>query len=314
MKYKTTFWLFLMALMPAYSFAQQTPLVNHVFFNKVHQNPAFAGLQSEICANIINRQQWIGMEGAPKSTILTINSPFSLFGSSSGIGISLMDDRIGYEKTFAGKLDYSYIHNLSAGRLSFGLKLGIFSKSFEGSWKTPDGIGVPGDPALPQEKAQDLIFDLGFGAVYTLHNFYIGLSGMHLTEPQFKFSNENKVSYLRRHYFLMTGYKLDMATTPVELLPNLLVQFDKASPQFVISINAIYNKKFWGGVTYRTMSEISANLGIELFNGIKIGYSYGVSLSKMISTNEGSHEIMIGYCFNLEFGGIPQKYRSVRFL
>ena len=51
-----------------------------------------------------------------------------------------------------------------------------------------------------------------------------------------------------------------------------------------------------------------------LFNGIKIGYAYGLNLSKLIKTNGGSHEVMIGYCFNLGFGGTPQKYRSVRFL
>ncbi len=304
----------LLILFTTYAFSQQTPLLNHVFFNKVHQNPAFAGLESEICANIINRQQWLGMDGAPQSTVLTINSPISLFGTNSGIGISILDDRIGLEKTFGGKIDYSYIHSLGAGRLSIGVKLGVFNKSFEGTWKTPEGIQFPNDPALPQEKAQGLVFDMGFGAVYTLSNFYVGVSALHLTEPKFKFSNENNISYLRRHYFLMTGYKLDISSTPIELHPNLLVQFDEASPQFVLSLNATYNKKFWGGVTYRTMSEVEANIGIELFNGIKIGYSYGMSLSKMISTNEGSHEIMIGYCFNLELGGIPQKYRSVRFL
>ncbi len=294
--------------------SQQSPLLNHLFFNKVHQNPAFAGLQDEICVNIINRQQWMGMEGAPKTTVLTANTPISLFGTNSGLGISIMDDRIGMETTFSGKIDYSYIHNIGIGRLSFGIKLGIFNKSFEGTWRTPDNKQFPGDPALPQEKAQALVFDLGLGATYSLNNFYLALSAIHLTQPEFKFSNENHVSYLRQHYFLMTGYNLNIASNSIELSPNLLVQFDKSSPQFVISINATYNKKFWGGVTYRTMSELEANLGIELFNGIKIGYSYGLSLSKMLKANEGSHEIMIGYCFNLELGGVPQKYRSVRFL
>ncbi len=313
MKHKITFSLILILIVGSAA-AQQTPLLNHVFFNKVHQNPAFAGLQGEICANIINRQQWIGLEGEPKSTIFTINSPISLFGTSSGVGISLMDDRIGLEKTFAGKIDYAYIHSMGLGRLSVGVKLGVLNKSFDGTWKTPDGAKFPTDPALPQENAQDLVFDIGMGMVYTINNFYLGVSALHLNEAQFKFSDENKVSYLRRHYFVMTGYKLDIPSTSIELSPNFLVQFDKASPQFVISLNAAYNKKLWVGVTYRTMSEISANLGIELFNGIKIGYSYGVSLSKMVSTNEGSHEIMLGYCFNLDFGGVPQKYRSVRFL
>ena len=110
------------------------------------------------------------------------------------------------------------------------------------------------------------------------------------------------------------SWSLDLASSPIEILPNILVKYDGASPQFTINLNAVYNKKFWGGVTYRTTDALDINVGIELFNGIKIGYAYGLNLSKLIKTNGGSHEVMIGYCFNLGFGGTPQKYRSVRFL
>jgi hypothetical protein len=81
-----------------------------------------------------------------------------------------------------------------------------------------------------------------------------------------------------------------------------------------LNVNALYNKKFWGGVTYRTLNSMDVNLGIELFNGIKIGYAYGLNFSKLIKTNSGSHEVMIGYCFSLGVTSNPQKYRSVRFL
>lgn len=290
--------------------AQQDPQFTHYSFNKVHFNPGFAGMQGEICANIINRQQWVGFEGAPQTTALTINSPLNLFGINSGVGISIMDDRLGFEKNFSGSIDYAYIHSLSVGTLSFGVKLGIFNKAFDGTWETPEG-GT--DPVLPQEKDESLIFDMGFGAVYTLDNLYVGISATHLAQPKFKLA-KNQISYLKRHYFLMAGYKLDLASSPIEILPNILVKYDGASPQFTINLNAVYNKKFWGGVTYRTTDALDINVGIELFNGIKIGYAYGLNLSKLIKTNGGSHEVMIGYCFNLGFGGTPQKYRSVRFL
>jgi len=97
-------------------------------------------------------------------------------------------------------------------------------------------------------------------------------------------------------------------------MPNMLVKYDGASPQFTINLNALYNKKLWGGVTYSTTEVMDVNIGIELFNGIKIGYAYGLNLSKFLNTNKGSHEVMLGYCFNFEFSKAPQKYRSVRFL
>jgi len=112
----------------------------------------------------------------------------------------------------------------------------------------------------------------------------------------------------------MTGYKLDLSSSPIEVYPNLLVKYDGATPQISINFNAVYNKKFWGGVTYRTTDILDINLGIELFNGIKIGYAYGLNFSKLIKTNTGSHEVMLGYCFNLDIGPAAKKYRSVRFL
>ncbi|MCF6242189.1 MAG: type IX secretion system membrane protein PorP/SprF, partial [Bacteroidales bacterium] len=98
------------------------------------------------------------------------------------------------------------------------------------------------------------------------------------------------------------------------LSPNLLIKSDAASAQITINLTATYNKKFWGGVTYRTMDAIDVMAGIELFNGIRIGYAYGLNFSKLISTNGGSHEVMLGYCFSLGFDKSPQKYKSVRFL
>ena len=305
-----------------YVSAQQTPLLSHAFFNKVHQNPAFAGLQGEICANVINRQQWIGLEGAPQTTVFTINSPLNLFGINSGVGISLADDRLGFETNFSGSIDYSYIHSLSVGTLSFGVKLGIFNKAFDGTWELPDGssgqTGGTGDQNLdnvvPDQKDQGLSFDMSFGAVYTLDDFYVGVSSMHLTQPTFNLKSGKELPYLKRHYFLMTGYKFDLSNKPIEIYPNLLVKYDGASPQFTINFNTVYNKKFWGGVTYRTTDALDINIGIELFNGIKIGYAYGLNLSRLINTNSGSHEIMIGYCFDIGICRVPQKYRSVRFL
>ncbi len=291
--------------------AQQDPLLSHIFFDKVYQNPAFAGSQGEICANAIYRQQWVGFEGAPQTTLFTINSPINVFGINSGIGLSLTNDQLGFEKNFSGNIQYAYIHSLGSGNLSFGANLGIFNKAFDGTFTAPDG--TDGDIIIPKGKEQSLIFDMGLGTVYSLSNLYIGLSVSHLIQPKFKFST-NEMSYLKRHYYLMSGYKINLSNSPIELSPNILVAFDGSSPQLTINMNMLYNKKFWGGVTYRTLDALDINLGIELFNGIKIGYAYGLNFSKLIKTNSGSNEVMIGYSFNLGFDKVPQKYRSVRFL
>jgi len=292
--------------------AQQDPEISHVFNNKASINPAFAGIQSEICVNLISRLQWFGLEGAPKTTLMNINSPLKVFGTNSGIGFTLLNDEIGFEKNFIGMLDYSYHHTLSEGTLSFGVQLGINNKAFDGTWTTPD-IAADADPAIPVENDHNLVFDVGFGIAYNLGNLYAGISATHLTQPKFKFSN-SEIPFLKRHYYFIAGYNYEMPNSLIELKPNLLVKSDGSSVQMLINLDVLYNKKFWGGVSYRTANGIDIKIGIELFNGLKIGYSYGLNVSEIIKTNSGSHEVMLGYCFNLDFEKTPQRYKSVRFL
>ena len=293
--------------------AQQDPLISHIFYNKVYVNPAFAGQQGEINANIVSRQQWVGLNGAPKSTLFSLDAPLRILGMNTGVGIQLNNESLGFEKNFSGNFQFAYIKDLRAGDLSFGLKLGVFNKAFDGTWQTPDGGNGQTDVAIPQQKDQSMTYDLDLGVNYTLDKFYVGLSVNHLTQPKFKFAT-SEIPYLKRHYYLISGYRINNSNSSLELTPNVLVMYDGSSPLLTMNVNALYNKKFWGGVTYRTLNSMDVNFGIELFNGIKIGYAYGLNFSKLIKTNSGSHEVMIGYSFSLGVQGNPQKYRSVRFL
>ncbi len=295
-----------------YANAQQDPVISHVFNSKTFINPAFAGTQNDICVNLVNRLQWFGLEGAPKTTLMNVNSPLKMFGVNSGIGITIFNDEIGFEKNFIGMLNYSYHHTLSAGNISFGIQMGINNKAFDGAWTTPD-VAANADPAIPAENDHNLIFDMGVGIMYKIGSFYSGISATHLTQPKFKFSN-TEIPFLKRHYYLISGYNYEMSNSKFELNPNILVKSDGSSVQMLINIDVLYNKKFWSGVSYRTVNGIDVKIGIELFSGIKIGFAYGLNGSEIIKTNKGSYEVMLGYCFNLGLEKIPQKYKSVRFL
>jgi len=292
--------------------AQQDPVLSHIFFDKVSINPAFAGSEGDICVGIINRQQWLGFEGAPKTTAFNANTPISLFGINSGVGLSLMDDRLGFQSNFRANLQYAYYRNLGNGVLRLGVEGGIYNIAFNGTWTTP-GPSADADPAIPRENDNSMVFDMAFGGAYTIGDLYVGLSATHLSQTKFKFT-DTELSYLKRHYYLIAGYNFQLMGGNLDLKPNMLVKSDAASTQITINMTALYNKKFWGGVSYRTTDAIDVMAGIELFNGIKIGYAYGLNFSKLINTNDGSHEIMLGYCFDIGFDKAPQKYRSVRFL
>jgi hypothetical protein len=76
----------------------------------------------------------------------------------------------------------------------------------------------------------------------------------------------------------------------------------------------LYNKKFWGGVSYRIGSAVVGMVGLTILNGVKIGYAYDFDTSRLQSLTKGGHEIMVGYDFRIGVERIPQKYKSIRYL
>jgi type IX secretion system PorP/SprF family membrane protein len=110
------------------------------------------------------------------------------------------------------------------------------------------------------------------------------------------------------------GYTLQLPNPSLELLPSLFVYSDGKIAQFTVTSLLRYNKKVWGGVSYRAGDALIGIIGLELFNGIRIGYSYDFTISDMGKTSGGSHEFMVNYCFDLSLGKSPMKYKSIRFL
>ncbi len=308
-------------LITHYSFSQQDPQFAHNMFNMLHTNPAYAGMNGKICANIITRRQWVGFEGAPNTTLGGINFPFKLFGLQHGVGLSLTDDRLGFLRKFQIKLAYSYHRNLGPGTLGIGVDLGIMNNQIDGEWKPPD-TNHEDDPLIPSKNNPEapslrkMVFDMGAGVFYSIPNkFYVGFSVSHLHQPKIKYpENDQQASFLRRHYFATAGYNFRLFETPVEMKPSVFAKFDGSKIQYSINLTGLYNKKFWLGVSYRNKDAIIPMGGIVLFNGLRIGYSYELALSRLITNSKGTHEIFLGYCFDFWRAPSNYKYRCIRHL
>jgi hypothetical protein len=84
--------------------------------------------------------------------------------------------------------------------------------------------------------------------------------------------------------------------------------------QFTVTSLLRYNKKVWGGVSYRAGDALIGVVGFELYNGIRIGYAYDFPMSDIRKNTSGSHEFMVNYCFDISLGKSTMKYKSIRFL
>jgi type IX secretion system PorP/SprF family membrane protein len=195
------------------------------------------------------------------------------------------------------------------------LMLGMLNKTLSPSWQIPSGDShtpPSGDPLIPENKESYVAFDVSLGAYYKTDKYYAGLSITHLNEPKIKFSKG--LPYVSRHYYLTAGYTIQLPNPSFELLPSVFVFSDGKITQATLNTVVRYNKKVWGGVSYRAGDAITGMAGIELYNGIRIGYAYDFPMSDIRKSSSGSHEFMVNYCFDLRLGKSPMRYKSIRFL
>lgn len=296
--------------------AQQDPQFSMNMYNQMAVNPGYAGSQGMISTSVLNRQQWMGMPGNPQTTFFSAHMPIKPFGISSGVGVTFMDDKLGFEQNMGLNLSYAYRMDLGLGNLGIGLSAGLLSKGLNGEWSIPDSdIHMdPGqDPAIPAGDESGMGFDMGFGAYFDTETFYIGLASTHLLEPTIDIGASARTDIVR-HYYLTSGYNIQLPNPSFELQPSVFVKSDGTSFQLDVNANLIYNKKFWGGVSYRLGDAVVFMVGLEMNNGMRAAIAYDFTTSAIGAYSNGTVEFMINY--NIEISGdkSSQKYRSVRFL
>ncbi len=268
-----------------------------------------------ICATALNRQQWVGFDGAPSTTIFNISAPVSPFKTPSGIGLIIESDNVGFDKDINLSGVYTYLMDVGTGKMGIGLSLGMLNKTLEPDWKIPGGDGFTSpdqDPLIPVNKESYVAFDAGIGAYYKTDKYYASLSVTHINQPKIKFTKGTP--YVSRHYYLTAGYNIQLPNPSLELLPSFFVFSDGKAFQFNITSLVRYNKKVWGGVSYRAGDALTGLIGFELYNGLRIGYAYDFTISDIRKNTSGTHEFMVNYCFDLSFGKSPMRYKSIRFL
>lgn len=296
------------------SFAQQDFQFTQYMYDRLSFNPGFAGIDGKICATAFFRQQWSGFDGSPQTMLLNVHGPVKpLHG---GLGLSVFKDKLGQFNDTYARVSYSFHKGLSTGgTLGIGIAGGIVSKSLAFNWLPPDGVNtITTDDAIPNSATSQTTYDLSLGLYYAGPNYYVGLSSTHLSE-----SDLNELGYLnKRHYYVVAGYNWTLPGSGDWMLkPTLLVKSDAASTQVDISIRGMWRNMVWAGLSYRLQDAIAPILGYQQVVGkgmIKIGYSYDITTSEIKNYSNGSHEIMVNYCFNLDPQPKVQKKKTVRFL
>ena len=68
--------------------AQFEPQFTQYMFNEMFINPAYAGSREHIALTALYRNQWVGIEGAPKTQTFSVHAP--LRNEKIGLGFSIL--------------------------------------------------------------------------------------------------------------------------------------------------------------------------------------------------------------------------------
>src|ERR1700676_3509185 len=87
--------------------AQQEPMFTHYMDNTLMVNPGYAGSRDALTVTALQRIQWVDFKGAPVTQTITMHAP--IINEHIGIGLSVLNDKIGPTNNTSAFVDFAYI-------------------------------------------------------------------------------------------------------------------------------------------------------------------------------------------------------------
>jgi len=278
--------------------AQQAPMYTHYMNNTLVVNPAYAGSRDALTVTAINRMQWVDFEGAPVTQSLTMHTPLS--NEHMGIGLSVLNDKIGPTNTTSLVFDYAYRFNLTENsKMAFGLSVG--ANLFQADLSALQ-LDVQSDPVFLNNINNHVTPNIGFGAYYSRERFYAGFSIPNLLETSYSEIDQGNGNSLigkeQRHYFFIAG-ALFHVTENLDFKPTSYVKMTVGAPiEADLTASFIIQKRFLLGAMFRTGDAIGGLIGFDITDQLHLGYSYDWSFGlQTFRYNKGSHELVLRYDF-----------------
>lgn len=281
--------------------AQQDAIYSQYMFNPFSINPAYAGSRNAVNVVMINRNQWVGIDGAPNTQTVSAHVPMN--GKNLAWGIQFSHDQLGPTNNLLALATSAYQLKLETGTLNFGLRGGIYNSVFN---QAKLNFREDNDLLDVQQKVSALIPTFDFGLYYYTDKFYAGLAVNHLTKHQLNYNDglENQNYFLARHFFLNAGYVFGN-NSKFLIKPSFLLKYGGSSSlNLDLNVNVLINELFWVGIGIRNTSSVNFLVDVNVTDYLRIGYSFDMNITKLNHYSYGSHEFLIGFDFNVQKSNI----------
>lgn len=322
--------LFLAGLL---SRAQQRPHYTQYILNNYILNPALTGIENYTDIKVSGRDQWVGLNGAPRTVYLTIHGPIgkkdyktsatsfmppgqnprgaTYWGNYTasephhGIGFAMINDKTGLLSRFTADVSYAYHLGLSPTmNLAAGFSGGISKMSYDRFKATPTDQN---DPALGDQNVIISRFrpDLNAGLWLYAGNYFIGLSAQQIIPQKIAFTDDNRYGgKLIPHLFATAGYRF-LLGEELNVLPSVMFRYISGAPtngRMDLNLKLQYLDLLWLGGSYRIKNGYAAMAGINVGNTFNVGYAYDFTQTAVNTASKGTHELIIGFLLGNRYG------------
>ncbi|MBI2967562.1 MAG: type IX secretion system membrane protein PorP/SprF [Bacteroidetes bacterium] len=295
-------------LLPVIVFSQQDAHFTQYMFNTISVNPGYTGTRDALSLLALHRSQWVGFPGAPVTQTINVNSP--LFNRRLGMGISVVNDKIGPVNQTGIFTDLAYRIKFQKSNLSLGIKGG--ADLYKNRLSDLALVSVS-DDQFRNDVTSRLLPNFGFGAYYYSDKWYLGISTPKMIRNTVDVTTGNAgtahLSVQKMHWFVLGGLVADI-TPFIRFKPSMQLKVTGGAPVSAdVTANFLFYDRLWLGAMYRNSDAIGLLVQFHFTRQLRAGYSYDYTISKLSAYNSGTHEVMIGY----DFSFAKEKIKSPRF-
>ena len=277
--------------------AQQEAQFSNFVANAIFYNPAVVGGKDCLELKSGYRNQWIGIDGAPRTTFLSFSTsvinPTRLFSESHiGLGGYFQDESFGSFKKTTFNLSYSYSFLIKPKvTFAFGIHTGIQQLGIDAG---SIHLFQRNDPILDGSGKIVLVPDGGVGCFFENDNWYVGYSLKNMVMNNWQNLIISEDSRLNIHHFLMTGKRF--YGKKLNFVPNLIVKHaGRSIPAADINFNFEYKNLLNVGVSYRNFDAFSALFHLNILDHINLYYAYDITTSNIQKMGSNTHEFIVSY-------------------
>ncbi|MBS1942903.1 MAG: type IX secretion system membrane protein PorP/SprF, partial [Bacteroidetes bacterium] len=258
--------------------AQQLPQLSQYNSQDYLYDPAVAGSRPWFEIRSAHRNQWVGIQDAPRTFVLSATTPL---GSNMGVGGYIFTDNVGPSRRTGMQLSYAYHLKVTDDiKLGMGLSFGMLQFLIDGS---KIQFHDPDEPLMDDQLRGSLMPDATFGLYLYHEKWWFGATAPQLLRNRVWFYDENdqSLSKLAAHYYAMGGYRLPIGSD-LMLEPSFLLKYvDPVPPKIDLTATLRYKDMVWIGATYRTEDAVSLMVGYWMKKTFQFGYSYDLTMTNL---------------------------------